>query len=139
MRKGGFILWLAICLVGWLASLPAQDSFCSQPGERATLFLSGADMPDLQTLTGGQLQAFVNILAATPTISPNVLPAGGQAGNFYSLQHPNWPPLPGDINGQSVWKMTGGGWLLDDFDFDYQGGFHRHAKVQAKDIWSGWV
>lgn len=49
------------------------------------------------------------------------LPADSVApwGTFWSVQHLDWPPLPGNINHLPVWDLGGGLYLLDDLDVDY--------------------
>jgi len=117
-------------LIGLMPRLVAQESYYQATSSQATLFLTGQEMHQLQTLSSAQLQAFVNLLDSTPTVSPNALPNGGLAGNYYSLQNPNWPPLPGDINQQHAWKMKNGGWLLSDLNFNYRA-THKHSKLST--------
>jgi len=84
----------------------------------APITINVGDLHELYQLTDPQLEVFLGELAATPQISTNALPDNGQGGTFYSLQNPNWPPLPGDIHGQPVWQMNGF-YLLNDLNFDY--------------------
>ena len=53
--------------------------------------------------------------ATTPVPAAEV-PA---AGNFYSAQHPNWPPLPGNIDGVPCWPLDTNMFLLDDLAVNY--------------------
>ena len=47
-----------------------------------------------------------------------------EARGFYSVQNPDWPPLPGDLLGLNVWPLGNGLFALDDRDVDY-------AAIQA--------
>jgi hypothetical protein len=86
-----------------------------------TVSLSATNIRTLGTLSDAQLGKFLNVLAATPTIAAEDLPRGGLAGNFYSLAHPDWPPLPADIWQVPVWNLSSdsgsGFYLLDDLDY----------------------
>jgi hypothetical protein len=66
----------------------------------------------LDKLSDAQLATFVNQLDATPQLSPSAIP---KTGNFYSLAHPEWPPLPSNP-GDSVWKIAGSSdsYILND-------------------------
>ena len=80
-----------------------------------TISLSVTNIGMLASLSDAQLGRFLNVLAATPTIAAEDLPREGMAG-FYSLAHPDWPPLPGDIWQVPVWNLGSGFYLLDDLD-----------------------
>jgi hypothetical protein len=57
----------------------------------------------LDKLSDTQLATFLDQLGATPQLSSSAIP---KVGNFYSLAHLEWPPLP--LNpGDSVWKISG--------------------------------
>ena len=73
----------------------------------------------LESLTDAQLALLIRELAATPTITPGNLPGAGRAGNFYSLQNPEWPPLPADVRQVPVWDFGNYFFLLDDLDVNY--------------------
>jgi hypothetical protein len=95
--------------------------------------MTSLDFYQLKTLPEDQLQAFLTLLESTPTISAAALPRHGMAGGaFFSLQNPNWPPLPGDVNGNPVWQGDGI-YLLDDLGFDYRlaGQSHFHTGRRA--------
>ena len=83
--------------------------------------LTAANIKRLESFSDTQLEALLNTLAATPTISADSLPSKGMAGNFLSLAHPNWPPLPGDIRQIPVWNLGSASnscfYLLDDLDY----------------------
>jgi hypothetical protein len=81
-----------------------------------TVSLSATNVMTLASLSDAQLGEFLNVLAATPTMAAADLPRGGMVGNFYSLAHPDWPPLPGDIRQVPVWNLGAGFYLLDDLD-----------------------
>jgi hypothetical protein len=107
-----------------LGTATAQDSFSSinvelaAPTDTAPVLMSATDMRELRTLSEAQLTAFVGVLATLPEIAADALPRKGMAGTFYSLQHPEWPPLPGNMHGSPVWQMKDF-YLLDDLDCDY--------------------
>jgi len=64
----------------------------------------------LQQMSDGQLSAFVDQLQSTPQLAPSTAP---KVGNFYSLAHPEWPPLPSNP-GVPVWQISTDSFLLDD-------------------------
>ena len=82
-----------------------------------TISLTATNVATLKSLTDAQLATLVNALEATPTIAAEDLPRGGMVGNFYSLAHPDWPPLPSDIRQIPVWDLGAGFYLLDDLDY----------------------
>jgi hypothetical protein len=85
------------------------------PVQSNPISLSVTKITTLESLTDAQLEQLIRVLAATPTI----LPEAGRAGNFYSLQNPDWPPLPGDIRQLPVWDFGNYFYLLDDLDVNY--------------------
>jgi hypothetical protein len=86
-----------------------------------TVSLSAANIRTLGTLSDAQFGEWLDVLAATPTMAPEDLPRGGMVGNYYSLAHPNWPPLPADIWQIPIWNLSSdsgsGFYLLDDLDY----------------------
>ena len=64
----------------------------------------------MQQMSDGQLQTFVNQLQSTPQLAPGAAP---KTGNFYSLAHPEWPPLPSNP-GVPVWQIGTDSFILDD-------------------------
>jgi hypothetical protein len=78
--------------------------------------LSSTDFYEIKSYSDAEFRAFLGLLAETPTLAPDQLPRGG--GGYFSLQHPNWPPLPVDINRNRVWQADGI-FILDDSDFNY--------------------
>jgi hypothetical protein len=110
-------LILSVGLVLALNQGFAQGPVRSGPGVIETM--TATDVYQLRSYSDEQLQAFVTVLAATPSIPADALPYGGRSGNFFSLQNPSWPPLPANINGNSVWQGNGV-YLLNDLDFNYQ-------------------
>jgi hypothetical protein len=86
-----------------------------------TVSLSAANIRSLGMLSDAQWGELLDVLAATPTITAEDLPHGGMVGNFCSLAHPNWPPLPADIWQIPIWKLNSdsgaGFYLLDDLDY----------------------
>ncbi len=63
-----------------------------------------------QQLSEAQLTGFINELGNTPQLLADAVP---KTGNFYSLAHPEWPPLPSNL-GFPVWKISDDQYLLDD-------------------------
>ena len=109
----------------------AQSTTDSTTAGTEPITMSAADMALLQGLSEAQLAAFISALDATPEIAyTNLLNRG--AGTFYSLQHPDWPPLPADLTGSPVWPMKGFD-LLNDIYFNYP----TVTKVQRKTTTSG--
>ena len=104
---GGFIV-----LLGFVR---AQET--ATPVPAGTISLTASDVATLKSLSDAQLATLVNALEATPTIAAEDLPRGGMVGNFYSLAHPDWPPLPSDIRQIPVWDLGAGFYLLDDLDY----------------------
>jgi hypothetical protein len=124
---GGFALaWL---LTGTIIGLGQQtasppDSFPGinitlPSGEVQVLTLGPTDMPELKKLSDAQLEIVINALDATPTIPFAELPKNGEIGNFFSLQHPDWPPLPFNSSKSSVWDF-GNFYLLNDVNYAYE-------------------
>jgi len=123
---------LTVGLVFALSRVPAQQAV--GPGSDGLATMTGSDVSQLNSLSDEQLQAFLSLLVATPTLPPEALPRQGRVGNFYSLQHENWPPFPGDVNSNNVWAGNGM-YLLDDLGFDYRAAdrAHRHARRKPAD------
>lgn len=80
--------------------------------------INATGIHSLQQMSDVQLNSFLDTLDATPQLSAEALP---KSGNFYSLQHPEWPPLPGNGNGLSAWQIgnSGDSFLLNDVGYDY--------------------
>ena len=66
---------------------------------------SPANLRSIESYSDAQLEQLLNLLAATPLIWPTNLPHNGMGGTYWSLAHPNWPPLPGTF-GTPVWNLT---------------------------------
>jgi hypothetical protein len=95
---------------------------------------SPANLRSIESYSDTQLEQLINALAATPLIWPTNLPNNGMGGTYWSLAHPDWPPLPGTF-GTPVWNLTprsalyssmssssdsgssSGFYLLDDVDY----------------------
>ena len=109
-------LTLALLLAAAEATYAQEDA---TPKDAASPFpMKATDMSEVRRLSDEQLAAFVKILGATPTLSWDVLPRKGSGGTFYSLQHPEWPALPGDAIHAAVWPMEDF-YLLNDVDYSY--------------------
>src|ERR1017187_8009732 len=99
------------------------DSFPSinltaTPVQAEPIYMSVTDMPALLSLSDAQMTTFVNALNAPPVIPCAALPRNGMLGNFFSLQHPDWPPLPYNSSQSPVWQMNGF-YLMNDVTYDY--------------------
>jgi hypothetical protein len=101
-----------------------SDSASSSP---EPIVMNTSDMATVKTLSDAELAAFISALDATPTISYDALPHP-EAGTFYSLQHPDWPPLPCDTSLSAVWQMNGF-YLLNDVYFDYSAAATRKTTM----------
>jgi len=117
-------LLLAITETGFSqTSAPIQDSFAgitltATPVQAEPILMNFEDVSVLRKLSDVQLAAFINVLDATPQLPCAALPRNGMLGNFFSLQHPDWPPLPMNSSQSSVWQMDGF-YLMNDVNFDY--------------------
>src|SRR5665213_462704 len=105
------------------ASAPIQDSFAgitltATPVHAEPMLMNFEDVSALRKLSDVQLTALVDALDATPQLPCAALPRNGMLGNFFSLQHPDWPPLPMNSSQSSVWQMDGF-YLMNDVNFDY--------------------
>ncbi|MGH7951890.1 MAG: Ig-like domain-containing protein [Limisphaerales bacterium] len=72
-----------------------------------------------QTVASASADDLAVMLQAIEQTPPLPASAAPPVGNFYSVQHPEWPPLPGNLFGLPVWNLGDGTWLLDDGSFDY--------------------
>ena len=120
LMKKTRMVWAGIAFVVAITfSLRGQVTVPAIPA--GTVSLSATNIRTLGTFSDAQLGELLDVLAATPTIAAADLPRGGMAGNFYSLAHPNWPPLPADIWQIPIWNLSSdsgsGFYLLDDPDY----------------------
>jgi len=99
-----------------------------------TISLSPTSLASIEYYSDAQLTQLLGELAATPLTWPDALPNKGMGGTYWSLAHPNWPPLPATF-GTPVWVLgssstsssmlsstassdSGSGfYLMDDIDF----------------------
>src|ERR1035437_8233091 len=100
-----------------------QDSFSginltATQVQGGVMAMNATDMLSVRLLSDEQLTDFVDALDATPTILFKNLPRNQRVGTFYSLQHPNWPPLPANTSQSPVWQMKNF-YLLNDVGYDY--------------------
>ena len=72
-----------------------------------------------QTVASASADDMAVMLQAVEQTTPLPANAAPPVGTFYSVQNPNWPPLPGNFYGLPVWNLGGGTWLLDDRGVDY--------------------
>ncbi|MGH7953403.1 MAG: hypothetical protein ACREFE_16025 [Limisphaerales bacterium] len=62
-------------------------------------------MRSIESYSDAQLTQLINTLAATPLIWPTNFPNGNMPGTYWSLAHPDWPPLPSSF-GTPFWNLT---------------------------------
>jgi hypothetical protein len=79
--------------------VPDSLNGVAAPVENGMVALTGTNMASLFSWSNDQLTTLVNVLDTTPTIPTTALPGAGRGGTFWSLQRPNFPPLPGDTIG----------------------------------------
>lgn len=123
MIKGNDCSWglTFVLAVGLLAvppfALPAQPTATIQAG---TFTLTATNISSLETLSDARLKELLQELAAMPLIWPDALPDGGSGGTYWSLAHPDSPPLPATF-GSPVWKLSGASgqdfYLMDDVEY----------------------
>lgn len=125
---------------------------------------SPQSLQSIESYSDAQLTQLLNTLAATPLIWPsNYVANGNMSGTFWSLAHPDWPPLPCAF-GTPFWNLTprstsfsamslsssdsgSGFFLLDDVDFPpspgggdgdtnvYTPSFQPMALPTTNDLW----
>jgi hypothetical protein len=121
------MFWAGLVFVtGLIFILHAQDATLDTalPVQAAALQveplpLTAKDIRILPLLSDKDLATFIEAMVLTPTIEPEDLPPF--APGFWSLQNPNWPPLPGNIKSVPAWQLNDGSFLLSDLDTDYSG------------------
>jgi len=122
---GGLVLAGMLATAGTGLAAAVQDAFTgitlepAAPVRGEPISMNATDVSSLRKLSDVQLETFLNALDATPQLSFDALPRKGMCGTFYSLQHPNWPPLPGNVIQVPVWQMSDF-YLLNDVDYDYE-------------------
>ncbi len=115
---------LAITQTGFSqTAVSVQNSFSginltAAPVQAVPIAVSVEELPSLRKLTDAQLGVFLDALDVTPQIPCASLPRNGQLGNFFSLQHPEWPPIPIDTSHSPVWQMNDF-YLMNDLTYDY--------------------
>jgi hypothetical protein len=82
----------------------AQEAATSINATTSAIPSSHTDLALIQFYSDAQLAQLLAELAATPLTLAGDLPNQGRAGTYWSLAHPNWPPLPA-ANGTPVWIL----------------------------------
>jgi hypothetical protein len=89
-----------------------------------------------------EMSAALQTLEMTTPMPASALPDLSETHGFYSVQNPDWPPLPADVLGLNVWPLGDGLFALDDRDVDYaalSGGytpmFFSSATYTTNDLW----
>lgn len=131
MKKIGMVFgFLVISLLAVIGV--AQENSTPNDGT-SPLSMHVTDLPELRHFSDKELEDFMKQLAATPQIPFAQMPRFNEFGGYFSLQHPEWPPLPGNINREDAWRMEDF-YLLNDMDFDYDRKASSHrAKTSSLD------
>src|SRR5665213_4279049 len=109
--------------IGRLA-LGCVFTLCLTSKLHAQTSLNATGGQSLRQMSDVQLNSFLDALDATPQLSADAIP---KFGNFFSLAHPEWPPLPQNL-GLSVWQMGGSdSFLLNDVNYNYSGQTSRRT------------
>ena len=109
-------MYFSLNLLHAQTALAGSFNGVATPVQAGVLALSSTNISLISSLSDEQLTALVNALDATPTIPASALPIGATC---WSLQQPNFPPLPGDTIGVSAWPLGDGSFLLADGDYRY--------------------
>jgi hypothetical protein len=114
-------LWLVSSGIAFVLAmtfiLHAQETETATPIQSSTVSLTATDIAQLPTMSDVQMTALLDMLGSTPTVAAADLPMA--SAGFFSLAHPEWPPLPADTSGSAAWNLSGGAYLLNDLDFNY--------------------
>ena len=98
----GAALLVTACLAGVML-VRAQEATTSST--TSIVPQSPTQLRAIQSYSDTQLQQLVNALGSTPLIWPTNFPNGEISGTFWSLAHPDWPPLPCSF-GTPFWNLT---------------------------------
>jgi hypothetical protein len=90
--SGGAILALVFSLVS-----PAQTTTVSIPSSRSTW--------------ANNVALMLEVIETTESLEAKAVP---KSGTFYSVAHPDWPPLPCNVYSAPVWSLGNGCFLADD-------------------------
>jgi hypothetical protein len=88
----------------------------SADAQLAGVLQRSATSAGLTVSSADDLEAMLEAAEAVEPLSAESVPA---RATFYSAQNPAWPPLPGNINGVSVWNLGSNVWLLNDLELGY--------------------
>jgi hypothetical protein len=97
--------WLSRLIVLTILLCPLAGMLHAQTTATATVPFSPTNMASLESYSDTQLKQLMDTLEATPLIWPTNLPYQGIGGTYWSLAHPEWPPLPCTF-GTPVWNLT---------------------------------
>jgi hypothetical protein len=98
-------LWGVAGIAGLMLA-HAQETVTATAPATVTIPLSHTDLAAIQRYSDAQLTQLLSELAATPLTWPDDLPNKGMRGTYWSLAHPDWPPLPATF-GAPVWILGG--------------------------------
>src|SRR5665213_1361470 len=65
----------------------------------------------------GEMDASLQALESVPPMPASRLPV--ETHGFYSVQNPQWPPMPADVLGLNVWSLGDGFFAVDDRSVNY--------------------
>jgi hypothetical protein len=89
---------------------------------------AGKSIQSLHSMSTDDLTAMLQAVEETTPLSAETMP---NANGYYSSQNPDWPPLPGNPNGLSLWPLGDGTCLLDDRQYDYSVPSGIHAQTMS--------
>lgn len=92
----------AVCLFGAVKAR-AQETAAST--DASVVPHSPESLRSLESDSDARLEELINGLSSTPLIWPTNLPNGGVGITYWSLAHPDWPPLP-TPSGTPFWDLT---------------------------------
>jgi len=100
------VLQKSLTIVALLSMTGIAGLMLAQEASITTVALptSHMDLASIEHYSDAQLTQLLAELAATPLTLPTNLPNQGRGGTYWSLAHPNWPPLPGAF-GTPVWVL----------------------------------
>ncbi|MGA2280998.1 MAG: hypothetical protein ABSG80_11930 [Verrucomicrobiota bacterium] len=84
--------------------IPARAQETATSTTTAALPVSHTELAAIEHYSDVQLTLLLAELAATPLTWPEDLPNKGMGGTYWSLAHPDWPPLPATF-GTPVWVL----------------------------------
>ncbi|MGA2281106.1 MAG: hypothetical protein ABSG80_12470 [Verrucomicrobiota bacterium] len=143
-----------VVVVGIAGLMPvgAQETTVATSTATVAVPYSHTDLAAIEHYSDAQLTQLLAELAATPLTWPENLPNKGMGGTYWSLAHPDWPPLPATF-GTPVWilgsssvsgsatslaadsatssGLSSGSYLLDDIDYPPVPGYSGNGDTNS--------